>query len=63
MPRMDSWKILSFKGKYLKSYEVDTQNQIDEDTPQKYYSAGDNTSVTGTVEKTSKHFHYSNGYK
>ena len=45
MQRMDCWTIPSFKGKYLESYEIDTQNQIDEDTPQNYYSAGDNTYI------------------
>ena len=63
MPRMDCWTIPSFKGKYLESYEVVTQNQIDEDAPQNYYSARDDTSITGTVERASKYFHYSNGYK
>ena len=63
MPRMDCWTIPSFEGKYLESYEVVTQNQIDEDAPQNYYSARDDTFVTGTVEKASKYFHYSNGYK
>ena len=56
MPRMDCWTIVSFKGKYLESHEVDTQNQIDEDSPQNYYSAGDDTSVTGTVERQANIF-------